>query len=121
MKKTILVFGLFLASSMTFATSINDSNGGGDDKKFSFQSLFNKYVKYPSKARKEKVETTVIVEFSVNESGEITNIKSLTQQGYDLETEAVRVLTLLNDQHKEAIAKLGLNGTYRLPVKFDLD
>ncbi len=117
MKKTVLLLSLFFVSSMSMAGSY----GNGDGKKSNFQSLFNKYVKYPKLAKKEKVETTVVVEFKVDESGKITNIKSLTNRGYNLEAEAVRVLKVLNDQHQETISKLGLNGTYRLPVEFDLD
>lgn len=115
MKNTILLLSLLLLSSLAMAKNNPSKNDSKD-----FSSLFNNYVEYPAEAKEAKVESTVIIKFEVEEDGSISNIKGLTSEGYNLENEAIRVLSLMSQKHKEQIAKAGMKGVYTMPVIFDL-
>lgn len=57
-----------------------------------FYEYVSKNLKYPRKALKAQVEGKVIVEFVVEEDGDISDIEILKGIGYDCDEEAVRVL-----------------------------
>lgn len=102
-------------STLSMAKNNPSKNNSKD-----FSTLFNNYVEYPEEAKEAKVESTVIIKFEVEEDGSISNIKGLTSEGYNLENEAIRVLSLMSQKHKDVIAKAGMKGTYTMPVVFDL-
>lgn len=121
MKQTILLISILIYSTISIA-SINPSELKSTEMKISdFKSLFNQYVKYPKFAKQQKIETTVIITFNIEENGEITHIKSVTNKGYNLENEAIRVLEIMSENHRDLIAQSGLKGTYTLPIVYNLE
>jgi len=81
--------------------------------------ISNKLV-YPEIAQNKGITGKVFVSFVVNKTGEITNIKTLTNIGYKLEETA---LNLVVKYGKWGFVKLNnetVNCYFKLPVTFSL-
>ena len=52
-------------------------------------------IRYPEKAKKNKIEGEVIIQFTINEDGYISNIKVVKSINKELDKEAMRVLKLM--------------------------
>ncbi|QHT69055.1 TonB family protein [Rhodocytophaga rosea] len=59
-----------------------------------FYDLVGKNLKFPSQARKAKVNGKVFVQFVINESGELEDIQILKGLGYGCDEEVIRVIKL---------------------------
>ena len=55
-------------------------------------SYLEKNIQYPAKALKKNFQGKVNIEFMVNETGKVSDVKPLTNLGYGLEKEAVRLI-----------------------------
>ena len=91
---------------------------GGHQKLYQF---IGEHIKYPVSARKNGVSGSVIVQFDVNEYGELTNIQTVSSPGYGLDEEAMRVVRLMNYMWTPG-SKDGrtVPVTFTLPIKFVL-
>lgn len=79
-------------------------------------------IKYPKRAQKNGVQGTVVVEFIVEKTGEISNIKVLKSVSRELDKEAIRVVKKIkhfipgyNEDHAP------VRTSYTLPVNFKLE
>ncbi|MBK0379027.1 energy transducer TonB [Mucilaginibacter segetis] len=59
-----------------------------------FYKFLAKNVKYPTKARENRIQGRVIIQFVVEKDGTLTNFKVIRKMGYGGEEEALRVLKL---------------------------
>ena len=90
---------------------------GGDANEFS--EWIGQNLKYPEKCRQSKVEGRVTLQFTVTETGKVTDVKVLRSVNEDLDKEAVRVVsqspdwTPGRDKNGEAVSV-----TYVFPVIF---
>lgn len=78
-------------------------------------------IKYPSSAEKKGIQGTVVMQFVVEKSGEISNVKVLKSVNKALDNEALRVVKQMkhfipgyNEDHAP------VRVLYTLPVKFKL-
>lgn len=80
---------------VNFETSQNDAMfPGGNDSMMIY--IWNK-INYPEDALKNNVEGVVQISFDVNFDGKIKNIEALTDFGYKLEDELIRVVKTMPD------------------------
>lgn len=76
---------------------------------------------YPTEALEEGVEGTVVVMFIINKEGDVTDISTLTKNGYGLEEEATRVIGLTSGMWTPAkLRDKPVNMRFRVPVRFTL-
>ncbi len=120
---------LMLATSMAFtrvepAIVLSDSSDtirpefpGGQKALISFLS---QHLVYPEKARKNKWQDVVIVEFTVNPEGKVLNPRVLKGKYPVLNSEALRVVRLLPDFKPATISGKPVSATVRLPIVFRL-
>jgi TonB family protein len=57
-----------------------------------FAGYINSNMRYPKEAIQKRVEGAVLIQFIVNEEGKLTDFKKLSDKGYGLEEEAIRLL-----------------------------
>ena len=92
---------------------------GGNEGLMKFLS---ENIKYPKSAEKNGVQGTVVLQFVVEKSGAISNVKVVRSVDKALDNEAVRVVKRMKhfipgyDQDHAAVRVL-----YTLPVKFKLE
>jgi TonB family protein len=85
-----------------------------------FYKYISKNMKYPKKARKLGIEGQIFVEFVVDKSGNLTNIKAIKGIGGGCDAEAVRVISNASSwkpgrQHGKAVKqKIVLPITFKL-------
>lgn len=75
----------------TKAEKMPDFNGGSD----AMFEFIAKNTKYPKEARENKVEGRVVLQFTVNTNGKISDIEVLKSPDQQLEKEAIRVVKLM--------------------------
>ena len=82
-----------------------------------FEKYFNRNLRYPASARKLQIIGKIYVGFSIDKSGKILNIKSLTIAPPILSQEVIRVLNSIN-----SASELGINepDNYAISVNFGL-
>ncbi|MEE4259504.1 MAG: M56 family metallopeptidase [Bacteroidales bacterium] len=91
---------------------------GGTEALFAYIS---KNIKYPAKAKKEKIQRRVFISFVVEKSGKVSNVNILRGIGGGCDEESLRVVTEM------PVWKPGLQDgkpvrvQYNLPIKFALD
>jgi TonB family protein len=91
---------------------------GGHEALFAYIS---ENIKYPEKAKKEKIQGRVFVSFVVEKSGKVTNVSILRGIGGGCDEESLRVVSEM------PIWKPGLQDgkpvrvQFNLPIKFALD
>lgn len=77
-------------------------------------------LKYPETAKADSLEGTVFVQFVVNTTGQVEQVKVAKGVRDDLDTEALRVVTQLNDWKPGTKDHEPVNVQYTLPIKFKL-
>lgn len=85
----------------------------GDERDF-LKSWVYKYVKYPDSAVSQGIEGNVVVEFTVNEKGNLTDIKITKGLSEDIDKEVVKVIKA-SPKWSPAV----FNGS-KVPVKLSL-
>ena len=78
-------------------------------------------VKYPQVAKKEGISGTVIVNFVVDKSGQIAQIKVIRGIGGGCDEEAARVIALMPKWSPGRDAGKTVDMKYTIPIKFALD
>ena len=90
---------------------------GGDAALISF---LNENIKYPPTAAQDRIEGKVIVQFLVEKTGEIGEVKVLRSLGKDLDKEAVRLIKSLPKFTPGRMNGKAVSVWYTLPVTFTL-
>jgi protein TonB len=83
--------------------------------------FLQKKLRYPSTARRQKVEGIVYVSFIINPQGEVTNVEVVKGFFRDCDTEAVRVISLMNKWTPGLQNKVPVAVKMVLPIKFKLE
>lgn len=88
-----------------------------------FQEKLDEHIlenlNYPPKAKKQKIEGKVIVKFTINYEGKVTNI--ITQLGDPiLQTEALRIIRLLPVMKPALFKGKPIGRNYSVPITFKL-
>ena len=98
-----------------------------DDRQAEFKGgmdALSKYlinnVKYPETAVKNTITGTVIVGFTITESGKITKAKVLKSIHNDLDAEAVRVVSAMPDWNPAMKEGKKVSSEMQLPIAFKL-
>jgi TonB family protein len=76
---------------LTFAEQMPEFDGGQEARNVFIQ----KNINYPTLARQNNIEGRVQIEFVVWSDGKISQIKALTNKGWGLEEEAVRLIKMM--------------------------
>lgn len=93
---------------------------GGNEE---LAKLIRQYLKYPSKALKDKVQGTVLIKCHIDKDGNPQTAKVIKSAGQELDKEAMRVVGFLTMTYKFIPGKLEGNpvGSYlTIPVSFRL-
>lgn len=78
-------------------------------------------TKYPKKARKEKIQGSVFVSFTVETDGSVTNVKVVRGVSPELDAEALRVVKAMPDFEQPAMQRgKPVPFIYNLPLSFSL-
>ncbi|PXY01449.1 hypothetical protein DF185_08160 [Marinifilum breve] len=86
----------------------------------SYHRKVSSKVKYPKGARKRGVQGKVMISFIVDKSGEIKNIKPITDIGYGLEQSAVEVINRKLNFGKICLEGKPVSCYFKLPINFIL-
>ncbi|MCW3107234.1 MAG: BlaR1 peptidase [Segetibacter sp.] len=81
------------------------------DGMMAFAEYINKNVRYPKEALQNKIEGAVLIQFIVNEEGELTGFKKVSDKRYGLEEEAIRLLKNSGEW------KPGIQNGHKVPVQ----
>ena len=76
-----------------------------------FADYINSNMQYPKEASTNKKEGAVLIQFIVNEEGKLTDFKKLSDKGYGLEEEAIRLVKNSGEW------KPGVQNGHRVPVQ----
>ena len=90
---------------------------GGDAALISF---LNENIKYPPTAAQDRIEGKVIVQFLVEKTGGIGEVKVLRSIREDLDEEAVRVIKMMPDFHPGKQDGEAVDMWFTVPVSFKL-
>jgi TonB family protein len=120
---------LFIAATMLFgnptdANTTTDTQTTVSYEKASFNNDFAEWVNdrlvYPTQARLNHIEGTVYVVFTVDELGNVTNVKIDKSVNKDLDEEALRVITLSPRWKPAKQNGQTIESSYRMGIKFKL-
>ncbi len=132
MKKNVIVL-LFITGF--FSSSFSQNSNSTEQEPFVFaeqmpqfpggKDSLNLYlhnnVKYPNKALEMEIEGTVIVNFLINEDGEISQAKVTTGIGGGCDEEALRVINKMPKWVPARQSGIAVPIYYLLPVNFKIE
>jgi len=90
---------------------------GGQDSLVAFMS---RNIKYPEKARRDSTVGQVIVQFVVDEKGNVIYPKILRSLSPECDAEVIRVLSIMPSWHPGKIKGKKVKSLFTLPVRFSL-
>ncbi len=102
----------------TLSDTVRPEFPGGQKALISFLS---QHLVYPEKARQNKWQDVVIVEFTVNQNGKVQNPRVIKGKYPVLNSEALRVVRLLPDFKPATVSGEPVSAKVRLPIVFRLD
>ena len=103
-------------SSFRFVEQMPEFPGGYKAmKKFLMEN-----TKYPSQAKEEKTQGTVVVKFTINEKGKIKDAKVIKAVHKDLDAEAIRVISTMPDWNPGKQNGKPVDVQFTIPVEFSL-
>ena len=70
-----------------------------------FHEFINSNIRYPQEAQEAGVQGFVIVQYDVNDNGDVSNIRVIRKLGYGCDEEATRVIGML---HFEKVKNRGV-------------
>lgn len=89
---------------------------GGQSQMYNFLS---KHIKYPAEALAKNIEGRVLLSFTLEANGSVSEINIVSSPDHSLTREAVRVLLLMNDQWIPGRSRgQAIKTRYNLPVAF---
>ena len=130
---------LFLAMLMAIAINVQAQDDGFDSKngdkasnrpdtfaefpggREALQQFLLTETTYPEKARKKHIEGTVLVEFIVDKTGNVTNVEVIRSVHPLLDAEAVRVCETMPQWKPAYKDGQPVKCYYNLPFNFQLD
>ena len=86
----------------------------------SLAAFLQRNIKYPAKAKKNKIEGTVYINFCVEKDGSISNIKIIRDIGGGCGAEAVRVVSMMPRWTPGKQSGKPVRTQFTLPVRFKL-
>lgn len=90
---------------------------GGENALVQF---FKDNIKYPARAAKKRIQGRVKLEFLIDKTGKVRNIKVVDSLDKDLDREAVRVCKLLPDFIPASVNGEPVEVCYTIPIKFNI-
>ncbi len=96
---------------------VNPAFPGGQD---SLVAFISRNIKYPEKARKDSTVGQVIVQFVVDEKGNVIDPKILKSLSPECDAEVIRVLLKMPSWHPGKIKGKKVKSLFTLPVRFSL-
>ncbi len=90
---------------------------GGED---ALAQFLKEHIKYPPKAAKNRIQGRVDVEFMVDKTGKVYDIRVVESVDKDLDKEAVRVCRLLPDFIPASVNGEPVEVLFKLPIKFNI-
>ena len=89
---------------------------GGEAELFKFL----KEIKYPRKARRNRIMGKVYVTFIINTEGHVVDAKILRGLGYGIDEEVLHVINKMPDWEPGKVNDRRVSVQYNLPVNFNL-
>lgn len=90
---------------------------GGED---ALAQFLKEHIKYPPKAAKKRIQGRVDVEFMVDKTGKVHDVRVVESVDKDLEREALRVCRLLPDFIPASVNGEPVEVLFKLPIKFNI-
>ena len=90
---------------------------GGED---ALAQFLKEHIKYPPKAAKKRIQGRVDVEFMVDKTGKVHDVRVVESVDKDLDREAVRVCKLLPDFIPATVNGEPVEVLFKLPIKFNI-
>ena len=90
---------------------------GGED---ALAQFLKEHIKYPPKAAKKRIQGRVDVEFMVDKTGKVHDVRVVESVDKDLEREALRVCRLLPDFIPATVNGEPVEVLFKLPIKFNI-
>lgn len=84
-------------------------------------NFLSKNIRYPESALLKDIQGMVIVSFSIDENGKITDPSVLKGVDKDLDAEALRIVSLMPDWHAGALYGKPVKSYFTLPISFRLN
>lgn len=118
-----------IVEEMPYFTSCDTADGYRAKKACGDQNLLEfiySNLQYPSLAKENGIEGTVVISFVINTKGKVENIQVLRDAGGGTGAETVRIIQLMNDLPKEKGWTPGrhkgyvTNVKWNLPIRFSL-
>lgn len=91
---------------------------GGED---ALQAYLSKNIKYPKQANEQGIHGRVVLNFVVNENGEISDIVRVRGIGYGCDEEAMRVIKSMPPWKAGKQNGKAVKVAFSLPVTFELE
>lgn len=98
----------------TYVEEMPHFHGGPEE----LQKYLRKNIKYPEKARQDKIEGTVVIQFIVDEDGAIIKIVAIRELGGGCTEEAIRVIKNMPKWVPGKQSGSNVNVYIRLPITF---
>ena len=90
---------------------------GGED---ALAQFLKDHIKYPPKAAKKRIQGRVDVEFMVDKTGKVHDVRVVESVDKDLDKEALRVCRLLPDFIPATVNGEPVEVLFKLPIKFNI-
>lgn len=90
---------------------------GGED---ALAQFLKEHIKYPPKAAKKRIQGRVDVEFMVDKTGKVHDVRVVESVDKDLDREALRVCRLLPDFIPATVNGEPVEVLFKLPIKFNI-
>lgn len=90
---------------------------GGEE---ALSQFLKDHIKYPPKAAKKKIQGRVEVEFMVDKTGKVSDVRVVNSVNKDLDREALRVCGLLPDFIPATVNGEPVEVLFKLPIRFKI-
>ena len=90
---------------------------GGEE---ALSQFLKDHIKYPPKAAKKKIQGRVEVEFMVDKTGKVSDVRVVNSVNKDLDREALRVCGLLPDFIPATVNGEPVDVLFKLPISFKI-
>ena len=91
---------------------------GGERKLYDY---LNSKLKYPEDARESRIQGLVLVDFTIDKDGSITDVQIRSSVFKSLDEEAIRVIANMPKWKPGELDQKPIRVSYTLPVRFRLE
>ena len=102
---------------LTFVEQMPEFPGGDD----ALSAYLSKNIKYPKQANEQGISGRVVINFVVNENGDIADVKVARGIGYGCDEEAMRVVRSMPNWRPGKQNGKAVRVSYSLPITFELE